>query len=527
MTSSGVTLFYNADLITLEPDCPCADSLVCVDGIIRFVGKEREARGFLRAYPAFEEVNLAGAAAIPGFYEAHGHMMINPLQYHHVNFSKCPVHTMEDCLETIRAAARAIPEGEWVICRDFDEGRLDRPEYPTRAMLDGISTAHRIVVGHITGHSGFANSAAMELMPSLLESAADGKLDERDLSVFYNQFVPKGDMDYAINAVMDDQRSWLAAGITTMNDAGFSGQGFSMLPVFRRLIDGDLLRCRVAMSVNMADNEPEQFLQAVEALDLHAELIHHIPSVKLFYDGSIQVGTAYLTQPYFNDAANRGAAAMAREALEERVLCAYRHGSGVIVHTNGDAAMDDVLDAIEHARAQCPPIRGKSALIHAQTMRTDQVDRAKRLEVIPSFFAGHIYYWGDVHVGKYLGPERGARISPAGEAADRGMPFTLHCDFPVIEENPLLMIHCAVNRQTQSGAVLGSALCVSPLEALKGYTLYAALQCGDAERTGSLRTGKLADLAVLDRNPLICPPTQLKEIHVLRTIVGGNTVYER
>ena len=175
-----------------------------------------------------------------------------------------------------------------------------------------------------------------------------------------------------------------------------------------------------------------------------------------------------------------------------------------------------------------PRADARHIVIHAQMAREDQLDTMAQMGAIPSFFNLHTFYWGDRHRDIFMGPERAARFSPARSAVERGMPFTLHADTPVVPMTPMKMVWAAVNRLTSSGRVIGPDQRISVLDALKGITLHAAWQGFEEQDKGSIQPGKLADLVVLDRNPLSISASRLcTTIKVLRTIVGGTTAYTR
>ena len=165
-------------------------------------------------------------------------------------------------------------------------------------------------------------------------------------------------------------------------------------------------------------------------------------------------------------------------------------------------------------------------MIHAQTVREDQLDKMNEINMIPSFFIAHTYYWGDVHI-KNLGKERAYKISPAKSALDKNIPYTFHQDTPVILPNMLETVWCAVNRITKDGIVLGDFEKITPLDALKGVTINAAMQYFEDDKKGSLKPGKLADLIILDKNPLKVNPLKIKDIAVLETIKEGKTLYKK
>ena len=192
---------------------------------------------------------------------------------------------------------------------------------------------------------------------------------------------------------------------------------------------------------------------------------------------------------------------------------------------NGDAATDDALDALEAAQAKHPRKDCRHILIHAQTIREEQLDRLEAAGYTPSFFTAHVYYWGDRHRDLFLGPERAARMDPMRSALDRGLVITAHCDSPIVPADPLLSIWVSVNRLTSSGQVLGPDQRISVLEALRAHTFNPAWQNFQENAKGSIEPGKLADLVVLDANPLEVDPAGLRNIGILETIVGGKTVY--
>ena len=197
----------------------------------------------------------------------------------------------------------------------------------------------------------------------------------------------------------------------------------------------------------------------------------------------------------------------------------------MLVHCNGDAASDQLIRAVRAATEKHGPSDRRTIMIHAQTVREDQLDAMKELGITPSFFAMHTFYWGDWHRESVLGPERAARISPAASALKRGMRFNQHHDAPVALPSSIIILHSQVNRVTRSGKILGPEQRVSVMDALKSITIHAAWTHFEEANKGSLETGKLADLVILDKNPLKIEPMALKDLKVLETIKEGKTVY--
>jgi predicted amidohydrolase YtcJ len=254
-----------------------------------------------------------------------------------------------------------------------------------------------------------------------------------------------------------------------------------------------------------------------------------VGAIKLAQDGSIQGYTGFLSRPYFkpkdDDEDYRGYSLRSRDSLISRVVEWHSAGYQIAVHGNGDQAIDHILDAFAAAQRAMPRPDARHRIEHCQTARDDQLDRMKELGVTPSFFVGHVYYWGDRHREIFLGPDRAARISPLAATAARGIVFTVHDDTPVTPVNPLQLIWVSVNRKTTGGRTMGPDQRVSAEQALRAVTSDASWQNFEERDKGTLEVGKLADFCVLDDNPLTVTPAQLRELRVVRTVVGGKTIY--
>jgi predicted amidohydrolase YtcJ len=216
---------------------------------------------------------------------------------------------------------------------------------------------------------------------------------------------------------------------------------------------------------------------------------------------------------------------MVREDVARWIALTDAAGIQLMAHTNGDAATDILIDAVRDVRGDMPRPDLRTVIIHAQTMRDEQLDFAAANGLVPSFFPIHVPFWGDRHKALFLGPERAARIDPARSALERGMWITLHHDAPVAGIDILGVISAAVNRRTTGGEVLGEAEKLTPAEAMRAVTIDAARQYFEEDRKGSLEPGKLADMVILDQNPLKVKPMAIKDIKVLETIKEGKSIY--
>jgi hypothetical protein len=253
-----------------------------------------------------------------------------------------------------------------------------------------------------------------------------------------------------------------------------------------------------------------------------------VAGVKVISDGSPQGKTAFWTHPLLTPGPGgqkdwRGEPNVAPEDLKKIVKLAYDNDIQVLVHCSGDAAIDMVLDAHEAAGA---PAGKRTTIVHSHFVRPDQLDKYAEYDILVSFFTNHTFFWGDVHV-ENTGKERGYFISPTRSARDRGIRFSNHSDFAVTPLDPMFILWTSVNRLSRSGQIIGPNERISAHEGLRALTIDAAYQYGEEARKGSIETGKLADLTILDANPTKVDAGAIKEIKVAETIKEGKTIYKR
>lgn len=251
-----------------------------------------------------------------------------------------------------------------------------------------------------------------------------------------------------------------------------------------------------------------------------------IGGVKYFTDGSIQGFTGALLEDYYTRPGYKGALLWSQEEIDEIIIKYHCLGFQVAVHTNGDAASESVIQAFEKAVERCPRTDLRHMLIHAQLVSDSQLERMKACGIIPSLFARHIEVWGDRHAAIFLGPERTARMDPAGSCVRLDMPFSLHVDTPVLPVTALGSMHAAVNRISDGGVLFGGDQRITPRQALEAYTTYASLCCGGEHDRGRIEPGRFADFVLLDSDIEAIDPSGIRDIKVLKTICGGRVVYE-
>lgn len=212
--------------------------------------------------------------------------------------------------------------------------------------------------------------------------------------------------------------------------------------------------------------------------------------------------------------------------LDAWLDASYRYDLPVIVHTNGDAAIDQLIEAVRKARAKYGPKDPRPVAIHAQLARHDQLDAMKELGIVPSFFTAHTFFWGDWHVQSF-GEARAFGISPVRQASAIGLKFSNHNDSPIVPPDMMFLAHTAVNRASRSGKIIGPDERVSPYVAFKAMTDWAAWQYFEEASKGTLEKGKLADFVILERDPLRVEATAIKDVKIVETIKEGRSIWRR
>ena len=209
------------------------------------------------------------------------------------------------------------------------------------------------------------------------------------------------------------------------------------------------------------------------------------------------------------------------DQLREVIELTLKENIQIHTHTNGDQATELVLDTLENALLKHPSNDHRFTLQHCQLANSSQFRRMEKLGLCVNLFANHLYYWGEEHYGKTVGPERAERMNSCKTALANNVPLAIHSDAPVTPLGPLFTAWCAINRQTISGRILGQSERISIDQALRAITLGAAYTLKLDSEIGSIEVGKKADFAVLEDDPYDVSPEKIKDIKVWGTVQNG------
>ena len=402
--------------------------------------------------------------------------------------------------------------------------------------LDKVSTEHPVMVFHISTHLGYVNSNAIAKLGITKDSKVDGGEyvlgedgEPTGLLIewaFFNSMnqLPEPSEEHLKELIEKAVHKYNEVGITTFQVGGI-GLTANSEKTMRCFLD---LERKGKLTARAYLHFMPGFLDVLSQYGLWNFGSDYVKfgGLKYFTDGSIQAFTAALSEDYYAKPGFKSAVLFPQEDIDALIEKYHCMGVQVAVHTNGDQASEAVIQAFEKAFKKMPNKDLHHMLIHAQTVREDQLDRMQAMGIIPTFFGQHISVWGDRHATIFLGPERTKRMNPAGSAVRRGMPFALHVDTPVVPVMVLESMNTAVNRRSSGGVVYGEDQKITPYQALQAYTTYASMCCLSEHDRGALKAGYYADMVVLDRDIEKIAPETIIDTKVCMTICGGNVVYK-
>lgn len=553
-------VYYGGDILTMRGTSPeYVESLAVKDGKILFVGSRTEAQKL--AGQDAKLIDLGGKTLLPGFIDTHGHFVYFGKNLVDANLFNCA--DIPELIARMKKQVDQTPQGAWIVGFGYQARAMKEGRPPTSEELDQISKDRPVMVVDSSGHLGAANSAAFKAAGITSDTpdptggaftrGKDGKsllgpMEETALNAVRSKRPPfSGEL--ASRAITGAAKVWASYGQTTAMEAGL-GLGNDDIAIVTNAIDNKLLP--IDLYIAAKDSTLDDTLAAaytvaseyrpdasgiVEKLraarpDLDTRYINRVRmgGVKFWLDGSLD--TAWFTQPYTETPAGKTAPFSGYRQIPDEVLDAafdkyWPTELQIHMHMNGDAAADQALKAITKAVKKHGMRDHRPVFVHATWLRVDQIDQIKRYGAIPSFLTAGIIPGGDAVV-RLWGAERSAGAMASRTFLRSDLPFTFSHDAPVSPTPSILdLVDAGVNRLSGSGKVVGPDERIPPYHALRAVTAMAAYQLKEEKTKGTLEAGKLADLVVLDKNPLKVESTTIKDIAVLETIKEGKTVFTK
>jgi hypothetical protein len=527
-------ILINGTVHTLDPARPRAEAVAVRDGRILKVGTAAEVRGL--AGKETRTIDLTGGFVLPGFIDSHTHFLNGGFSLSSIQLRD--VRTREEFAAKVAAKVKDLDKGEWIQNGDWDHELFTPVELPRREWIDSVSPDNPVCVNRYDGHMVLANSAALriagitnstpvppggEIVKDPLTGAPTGILKDAAAELVYRH-IPEPSWKEKLKAAGAALKQAAEHGVTSVHEMADA----SSFEVYQELLREGKMTARLYVYIPI--NDVDIFARLKLKTPFGNDYLK-IGGLKGFVDGSLGSATAYFFEPYTDDPKTSGLLApqmFPEGIMEKRILEADKAGLQVAIHAIGDRANSLLLDLYEKAAAQNGPRDRRWRIEHAQHLRPQDIARFGNLGVIASVQPYHAYddgRWAEKKIGK----ERARYTYPFKSLLDDGAVLAFGSDWTVAPLDPISGIYAAVTRATSDGKNPGGWVPeekISIEDAIKGYTTGGAFAEFAEKDKGTIRSGMLADLVVLDRDLFKVPAERLMDVKVVLTIVGGKVVHD-
>ncbi len=518
-------LVVNARIYATARGTP-ATAMAVKNGRVASLGEE----ALRLAGPGTKRLDLGGAAVFPSFIDSHAHMrglggLLESRDLRHVS-------SIAEIASYVKERAAALPEGEWIVARNWDQTNWGGA-FPSARDLDAAAPRHPVFLSRVDGHAAWVNTRALQLA-AITEKTPDppggkilrdgsgqptGVLIDRAMGLVREKIPPpsfaqiKRQLELAA-------RECARLGIAGVHDAGVSAED---LRAYRELLAEGRLPIRIYAMIGGAGPLWREYLKRGPETGPFLT----VRAIKLYADGALGSRGAALWQPYSDDKSNTGLLITSKEEIEKVAREAVERGFQVCTHAIGDRANRTVLDA--YAAVLGGKNDRRFRVEHAQIVSLPDFRLFREYSVIPAIQAAHAtsdMRWAEAR----LGPDRIAGAYAWRRFIDLGIPVPNGSDFPVEEPNPFLGFYASITRQDLQGRPPGGWTPDQKMtreEALDSWTLWAAHAAFEEKVRGTLEPGKYADFIVLDRDIMTVPPAEIPGARVRMHFVDGRLVHEQ
>jgi hypothetical protein len=508
----------NGNVITLNPAHPKAEAVAIRDERIVGVGTNEEVSQLVGRDAKI--INLKGKTVLPGFIDAHIHLLMCGLASTAIDLRK--LKSIAEIKEKVNERVKRKSKGEWVVGQGWDDTILTERRFPSRWDLDEVSPDNPVIILRVCGHISCLNSKALELANITKQTTPPpgGEIDKdpvtgeptgilRDATNMMVMHLISYSDEELIEALKSACERAVGVGLTSVHCIPMTSQ---QVRIFQRLIRQGDLPLRVYL------------IPLLRARGFKVPWTK-IKAVKMILDGSLGGHTAALFKPYTDQPENTGIIYLSKERLQKIVKKIHKAGFQLAIHCIGDRAVQMALDCIEEALRERPRVNHRHRIEHASVLNKELIERMKNLRVIASVQPPFIVSDGRWLIDR-LGLERSRFVYPFKTLLDRRVKVAAGSDCPVELMNPLLGIQAAVTRAVTKDFIFEPEQRVTVDQAIRMYTIGAAYASFEEDIKGSIEVGKLADLVLLSDDPFSVPSNKIGQIRVEMTIVGGKIVYK-
>ncbi|HVV66759.1 MAG TPA: amidohydrolase [Candidatus Saccharimonadales bacterium] len=536
--NTGPSHIFIGRVITMDDDTPVAEAVAVAGNKIVAVGKREDIEPLARTGTTGTQIIELGEKVLyPGFIEPHMHLWVTAINYEWTDCSAFANKTIDEVKKRLADAAAAAEPGAWVLGKLFDPSLLPGMPELTLTELDAIIPNNPVFVFNASMHFAYVNSVALSRagitadMPNPAggsfmhdeNGALNGILSEMSAIEPVLQQIGISPEVVAQNAARITEDA-TRVGVTTMREAAtgalFGAQEVSMLHHMKE--QGKL---KTRLSLALVDEAAKTWPETAETAPGAGDEFVWIGARKIVADGSNQGMSGYQSQPYIGSD-NRGKLDIDPNELKRRIAWCHENGWQVMIHANGDAAVETVTNAYHEVLSQLPPRELRHRIEHCSLVNNDALfAKMKAVNVSPSFLINHVYYWGKTLRDNILGPDRIHMLDRANAAIEAGLKTTFHSDYNVSPINPLHYVQVAVTRKMwDNGEVLAPDQCISVGQAMRAITIDAAWQLNIDEQFGSITPGKFADFVILGEDPQEANPDEIDKIKIAETWLGGQPI---
>ena len=489
---ANTTIYYGGDIITMDGDKPeYVEALVQTEGNITFLGKKDEA---MKKYANAKKQDLQGKTLLPGFVDAHAHFYAFGVQAIGANLLAEPdgkVKNIDDVVSTLKEWGKGddVNRTGWIFGLGYDDAMLEEGRHPTKEDLDKVSKVLPVMATHISGHFAVLNSVGLKKAGITAASKdpkggkirrmkgsnePNGVLEElAAIPLMMKSIYPHGkeNIKYFLKK---SEATAMKYGITTAQEGRAMGNHEDMMMYAKE--EGFKIDVISYLDYSMKNNVKGMSCVGTAKHEKTGEDYsrmktpwvgktytngYRVAGMKITLDGSPQGRTAWRTTAYILPPEGQEKGYKGYPAFEDTneliklYELAFRNNWQVLTHVNGDAAIDQMISAIKVAGKKYGNEDRRSTMIHGQFLQKRQYKDLKELQIIPSMYTMHTFYWGDWYK-KIIEPEQAKLICPAKSLIDNGMMITIHTDAPVALPNQMTIIDASVNRTSRSGDIIGS-----------------------------------------------------------------------
>lgn len=520
-------ILHNANIITVDPNQPRAQAVAIFGDRILHVGRNKEVLNLATSFTRI--IDMGGQTITPGFIDAHSHPASSGRR--HLIDIDCSLDSIAKIKDEVAKKAKTLGKGEWIFGFKYDDTKTQEGRYISRQDLDEASPNHPVIINHRGGHTAFVNSRALELS-GISEATQDpngGHIDrDNDGRISGRLLETATDLIKADRPKLTDQMyvdgvelisNMLAkSGITSIHDASGSIQD---LESYQMAYKKGVLKTRIYNTIR--GFAIYKMIEAGVKTGLGDKWVKVGP-LKSIIDGSISERTARLSEPYIGSTDDYGI--LVNDPDDLYTLCRDAHNAGwqIGVHSNGDVGIDITLGIFERLQRENPRIDPRFRLEHCTVINDQLVKRIAAIGAIPCPFSTYVYWHSEKM--KFYGEERLNNMFALRSFLDAGIKVTQTSDYPPGPFEPMMALQSSVTRIGYDGQLWGASQKISVEEAIKVGTIHGAYASFEEHEKGSIEAGKLADLVVLGADPTKVDPMTIINIPIIKTMVGGQWVYE-